>query len=85
MFPNYNKISFYLNKYRKKDPWDLVELFEKKIANYSGSKYAVSTDCCTNAIFLCLKYSKKKKFFFNYSRKNLCFSHECNKNGRIQN
>ena len=63
MFPNYSNISFYLKKYKKKDPWDLVKLFEKKIANYSGSKYAVSTDCCTNAIFLCLKYSNKKSSF----------------------
>jgi len=38
------------------DPWDIVEEFESKVANYAGSKYAVSTDNCTNALFLCLKY-----------------------------
>ena len=39
-----------------KDPWDAVALFEKSIAEYVGSKYAVATDNCTDALFLCLKY-----------------------------
>ena len=47
-----------LNKYGLDDAWDIVDLFEKKIAEYSGSKYAVSVDNCTDAIFLCLKYLK---------------------------
>lgn len=38
------------------DPWDIVEIFEDKVAKYAGSKYAVATDSCTNALFLCLKY-----------------------------
>ena len=38
------------------NPWDVVELFEKTIANYAGSKYAISVDNCTNALFLCLEY-----------------------------
>tara|TARA_Y100000034_G_scaffold47728_1_gene58802 strand:- start:455 stop:1075 length:621 start_codon:yes stop_codon:yes gene_type:complete len=42
------------------DPWDVVELFESKVANYAGSKYAVSTDNCTDAIFLCLKYHRQR-------------------------
>ena len=44
---NYNNksISFYLKKFKKKDPWDIVDLFEKKIAKYTGSKYAVAVDC----------------------------------------
>lgn len=37
-------------------PWDAVEIFEKKVSEYAGSKYAVAVDNCTNAIFLCLKY-----------------------------
>ena len=45
-----------LLKYNLKDPWDIVDLFERKIATYAGSKYAVSVDNCTNALFLCLKY-----------------------------
>ena len=42
------------------DPWDIVEAFEDKVANYAGSKYAVATDSCTNSIFLCLKYLQAK-------------------------
>jgi perosamine synthetase len=36
--------------------WDNVDFFEREIAAYCGSKYAVATDSCTNSIFLCLKY-----------------------------
>ena len=42
--------------YEIKTPWDSVALFEKKVADYAGSKYAVAVDNCTDAIFLCLKY-----------------------------
>tara|TARA_B100000575_G_scaffold290714_1_gene294942 strand:+ start:1665 stop:3644 length:1980 start_codon:yes stop_codon:yes gene_type:complete len=45
-------------KYNVKDAWGVVDIFEKRIATYAGSKYAVSVDCCTNALFLCLKYLK---------------------------
>jgi len=38
------------------DPRDIIDIFEKKVADFAGSKYAVSTDCCSNGIFLCLKY-----------------------------
>jgi len=38
------------------DPREIVGIFEKKVAKFAGSKYAVSVDCCTNAIFLSLKY-----------------------------
>ncbi len=55
--------SDYLNKailkYNLNDPWDCVELFENKIASFCGSKYAISTDCCTHAIFLSLKFLNK--------------------------
>lgn len=44
--------------YNIKDPWDAVTLFEKKLAEYGGSKYAVCVDSCSNALFLCLKYLK---------------------------
>jgi len=40
--------------------YDIVDLFEKRIASYSGSKYAVAVDCCTNALFLCLMYINKQ-------------------------
>ena len=37
------------------DPRDVVDIFEKKVAKFAGSKYAVSVDCCTNGIFFFLK------------------------------
>ena len=40
------------------DAWDAVDLFERSIAEYAGSKFAVAVDNCTDAIFLCLKYLK---------------------------
>ena len=40
------------------DAWDAVDLFEKTIAEYAGSKFAVALDNCTDALFLCLKYLK---------------------------
>ena len=48
----------YINEYNLSDPWDVVDLFEKKLAEYAGSKYAVAVDNCTDALFLCLKYLK---------------------------
>ena len=38
------------------NPYRIVKMFEEEIANYCGSKYAISVDSCTNAIFLCCKY-----------------------------
>ena len=46
----------YIKEYNLEDSWDVVDLFEKKMAEYSGSKYAVAVDNCTDALFLCLKY-----------------------------
>jgi len=40
-------------------PFGVVDQFEKVIAKYAGSRYAVAVDCCTNALFLCLKYINK--------------------------
>jgi dTDP-4-amino-4,6-dideoxygalactose transaminase len=42
------------------DPRDAVQIFEQKVAAYAGAKYAVSVDSCTNALFLCLQFIKKK-------------------------
>jgi dTDP-4-amino-4,6-dideoxygalactose transaminase len=36
----------------------IVEEFENKIADFFGAPYAVSTDCCTHAIELCLRHQK---------------------------
>ena len=38
------------------DARDIISIFEKKIAAYAGSKYAIAVDCCSNGIFLCMKY-----------------------------
>ncbi len=42
--------------YDWKDPRDVIDIFEKKVAAFAGSKYGVSVDCCTHGIFLSLKY-----------------------------
>lgn len=42
--------------YDWKDPRDVVGIFERKVADFAGSKYAVSTDCCSHALFLAMKY-----------------------------
>jgi len=42
--------------YEWDDPRDIVEMFEEKLANFSGSKFAVAVDCCTHALFLSIKY-----------------------------
>ena len=39
----------------------IVEEFEKKIANFFGSPYAVAVDCCTHGLELCLRYTNEKK------------------------
>tara|TARA_B100002019_G_C21049222_1_gene488376 strand:+ start:14 stop:718 length:705 start_codon:yes stop_codon:yes gene_type:complete len=46
--------------YDWEDPRDVIDIFEKKVAKFAGSKYAVSVDCCSNGIFLALKYLKAK-------------------------
>jgi len=38
----------------------VTELFEKEIARYTGAKYAVAVDNCSNALFLCLVYAGVK-------------------------
>ena len=52
------KFNSVIAKYNVSGAWGIVDLFEKKIAVYAGSKYAVSVDNCTDALFLCLKYLK---------------------------
>ena len=41
------------------NPWSTVETFENLIANYFGSKYAVTVDCCTHAVELCLRLQQE--------------------------
>lgn len=40
------------------NPYNIVEDFEIELAKYSGSKYAVTVESCTMAIFLACVYSK---------------------------
>lgn len=42
--------------YEWEDPRDIVDIFEKKVASFAGSKYAVAVDSCTNAIFLAAQF-----------------------------
>ena len=42
----------------KHNPYNIVKMFEEEVAHYTGSKYAISVDSCTNALFLCLMYQK---------------------------
>ena len=46
--------------YSWEDPRDIIDIFERKLADYAGSKFAVVVDCCSNGLFLCLKYRKAK-------------------------
>lgn len=41
--------------------FELVEEFERKIAEFFGSKYAVAIDSCTHGIELCLRYTNETK------------------------
>ena len=38
--------------------FDIVNTFENRIADFFGAPYAVSTDCCTHAVELCLRYKQ---------------------------
>ena len=42
------------------NPYEIVEKFEEAVAAYTGSKYSVAVDNCSNALFLCCKYLKVK-------------------------
>ena len=44
----------------KNNPYKIVKMLEEEIAAYTGAKYAVSVDSCTNALFLCCKYLQVK-------------------------
>ena len=43
------------------NPNEIVNIFESKVSDFCGSKYAVAVDCCSNALFLILKYINKKE------------------------
>jgi dTDP-4-amino-4,6-dideoxygalactose transaminase len=41
--------------------FEVVSIFEDKIAEFFGSKYAISVDSCTHGLELCLRYTKETK------------------------
>jgi len=41
--------------YHFDQPWQVVDQFEKKLADFFGAPYAVVTDCCTHALELCFR------------------------------
>lgn len=38
--------------------FDIVEKFEKTVAEFYGAPYAVAVDCCTHAVELCLRHTQ---------------------------
>ena len=42
--------------YEFDDPREVIDIFENKVAEFAGSKYAITTDCCSHGLFLSLKY-----------------------------
>lgn len=42
--------------YQFEDPREVVTLFENKVAEFAGAKYAVAVDCCTHAMELSFRY-----------------------------
>lgn len=42
--------------YDYEDPRQIVTMFESKVAEFAGCKYAVATDCCTHAMELAIRY-----------------------------
>lgn len=42
--------------YQWQDPYDIVSMFEHKVAEFAGAKHGIAVDCCSHGIFLCLKY-----------------------------
>lgn len=42
------------------NPYKIVDDFEKAVADFSGCKYGIAIDNCSNALFLCSKYLEVK-------------------------
>lgn len=46
--------------YNWSDARDIIDMFENKVANFAGSKFCISTDSASNALYLCLKFLNYK-------------------------
>lgn len=42
--------------YDWQDPRDIVDMFERRVAQFAGARHGVAVDCCSHGLFLCLKY-----------------------------
>lgn len=42
------------------NPFEVVKTFERAVAEYTGAKYVVAVNSCTNALFLCLMWGKQE-------------------------
>lgn len=42
--------------YQFEDAREVVTMFEQRVCDFTGAKYAISTDCCTHALELALRY-----------------------------
>jgi len=42
--------------YTWQDSYDIVDMFEEKVARFAGAKFGIAVDCCSHGIFLCLRY-----------------------------
>ena len=40
------------------DPQQIVNMLEENVAEYTGAKYAIACDNCTNALKMCCEYLK---------------------------
>ena len=36
--------------------YDVVAGFESRVAEFAGAKHGIATDCCTSALFLCMRF-----------------------------
>jgi dTDP-4-amino-4,6-dideoxygalactose transaminase len=46
--------------YKFEYTWEVIDIFEKKIAEYFNAPYAIAIDSCTHALELCLRYINNK-------------------------
>ena len=45
----------------KHNPYKIVKMFEEELALYTNAPYVITTDSCTNALFLICKYLEVKQ------------------------
>ena len=46
------------------NPYDVIADFEKDLCAYTGAKYAVATNSCTNALLICMLHQKSMEESF---------------------